>query len=222
MLTTCSHFTLLFQWCEPKIIDKPVCMKYDYWMDTQNSSSNTRTKILETASRLFYEQGYHLTGINQVIAAAGVAKASFYYHFSSKEDLCIAYLEKRHQDWFSWLREEVERSEEPLERLLGLFTFLELWLANSDFRGCAFLNITAEFPSPDNRIRLLVVNHKDALQAYIAQLVDSLDIPAIEHNLDYLVNAIYLLFEGTICKCKMYRTTKFIQNTREAVRQLIN
>lgn len=191
-------------------------------MNTQNSSNNTRTKILETASRLFYEQGYHLTGINQVIAEAGIAKASFYYHFSSKEDLCIAYLEKRHQDWFSWLQEEVEHSKEPDERLLSLFTFLERWLANSDFRGCAFLNITAEFPSPDNRIRLLVVNHKDALQAYIVQLVESLYISASGNNPVYLVNAIYLLFEGTICKCQMYRTTEFIQNTRETVRQLIS
>ena len=197
-------------------------MEYDDWMNTQHSSNHTRTKILETASRLFYEQGYHLTGINQVIAAAGVAKASFYYHFAAKEDLCIAYLEKRHQDWFSWLREEVEQSEEPQDRLLSLFTFLERWLSNSDFRGCAFLNITAEFPSPDNKIRLLVVNHKDALQAYIGQLVDSLDIPNHRSNLAYLVNTIYLLFEGTICQCQMYRTTEFIQNTQKIVRQLIN
>jgi AcrR family transcriptional regulator len=191
-------------------------------MDIQNSSNNTRTKILETASRLFYEQGYHLTGINQVIAESGVAKASFYYHFSSKEDLCIAYLEKRHQNWFNWLREEVAQKKEPQERLLSLFTFLEHWLADSDFRGCAFLNITAEFPSPDNRIRLLAVNHKDALQAYIMQLVDGLDIPVSENNSACLVNAIYLLFEGTICKCQIYRTTEFIQNTRETVRQLIS
>jgi AcrR family transcriptional regulator len=191
-------------------------------MNRQQSHHNTHTKILETASRLFYEQGYHLTGINQVIAEAGVAKASFYYHFSSKEDLCIAYLEKRHQDWFGWLREEVEQSREPQERLLRLFIFLERWLVNSDFRGCAFLNITAEFPSPDNRIRLLVVNHKDALQAYIEQLVENLDIPTSRNNPVYLVNAIYLLFEGTICKCQMYRTTEFIQNTRETVRQLIS
>jgi AcrR family transcriptional regulator len=191
-------------------------------MNTQRADNNTRTKILETASRLFYEQGYHLTGINQVIAEAGVAKASFYYHFSSKEDLCIAYLEKRHQDWFGWLREEVERSEEPQERLLSLFTFLERWLSNSDFRGCAFLNITAEFPSPDHRIRQLVVSHKDALQAYIAQLVNRLNIPVIEHNSAYLVSAIYLLFEGTICKCQMYRTTEFIQNTKGLVNQLIS
>ncbi len=191
-------------------------------MKTQHSASSTHTKILETASRLFYEQGYHLTGINQVIAEAGVAKASFYYHFSSKEDLCIAYLEKRHQDWFGWLQKEVEHSEDPLERLLSLFTFLERWLTNSDFRGCAFLNITAEFPLPDNRIRLLVVNHKDALQAYIAQLVDSLGVSDSCNNSDHLVNTIYLLFEGTICQCKIYRTTEFIQSTRETVRQLIS
>jgi AcrR family transcriptional regulator len=191
-------------------------------MKTPHSASSTHTKILETASRLFYEQGYHLTGINQVIAEAGVAKASFYYHFSSKEDLCIAYLEKRHQDWFGWLREEIDQSKEPSERLLSLFTFLERWLSNSDFRGCAFLNITAEFPSPDNKIRLLVVSHKDALQAYITQLVDSLDIPASENNSAYLVNAIYLLFEGTICQCQMYRTTEFIQSTKGIVNQLIS
>ena len=191
-------------------------------MNTQHSASSTHTKILETASRLFYEQGYHLTGINQVIAEAGVAKASFYYHFSSKEDLCIAYLEKRHQDWFGWLQKEVEHSEDPLERLLSLFTFLERWLTNSDFRGCAFLNIIAEFPLPDSRIRLLVVSHKDALQAYIAQLVDNLGILASGNNSAYLVNAIYLLFEGTICQCQMYRTTEFIQSTKGIVNQLIS
>ena len=191
-------------------------------MKTQHATTSTRTKILETASRLFYEQGYHPTGINQVIAAAGVAKASFYYNFSSKEDLCIAYLEKRHQDWFGWLQEEVEQSEEPLEQLLGLFTFLELWLANSDFRGCAFLNITAEFPLPDHRVRQLVTDHKDALQAYIARLVNDLDISNSDNNSSRLVNIIYLLFEGTICQCQMYQTTEFIQNTRATVRQLVN
>jgi AcrR family transcriptional regulator len=191
-------------------------------MNRQQSHNSTREKVLETASQLFYEQGYHPTGINQVIAAAGVAKASFYYHFASKEDLCIAYLEKRHQDWFGWLREEVEQNEEPQERLLSLFTFLEKWLSSSDFRGCAFLNITAEFPSPDNRIRLLVVNHKDALQTYIGELINSLNIPTSRSNSAYLVNAIYLLFEGTICKCQMYRTTESIKSTREVVKQLIS
>ncbi len=162
-----------------------------------------------------------MTGVNQVIAEAGVAKASFYYHFSSKEDLCIAYLDKRHQDWFCWLREEVEQREEPQERLLSLFTFLERWLSDSDFRGCAFSNITAEFPSPDSRIRLLVVNHKNAVQDYIKQLVDRLDSLTRKSDPVDLANTIYLLFEGTIGKCQMYRTTEFIQNTKKIVVQLI-
>lgn len=62
---------------------------------------DSRTRILNAAARLFYEQGYHITGINQVITEADVAKASFYHHLASKEDLCIAYLNQRHQDWFS-------------------------------------------------------------------------------------------------------------------------
>ncbi|MHC5721945.1 MAG: TetR/AcrR family transcriptional regulator, partial [Nostoc sp.] len=61
------------------VLDKLVCPKYLYFMSLQNLSSDSSTKILQTASRLFYEQGYHVTGINQVIAEAGVSKASFYH-----------------------------------------------------------------------------------------------------------------------------------------------
>lgn len=191
-------------------------------MTSQNLSGDSSTKILQTASRLFYEQGYHVTGINQVIAEAGVAKASFYHHFSSKEELCIAYLHKRHEDWFSWLQQEVEQNENDQERLLSLFTFLEWWLPNSNFRGCAFLNIASEFPSPDSKIRLLVVDHKNALQDYIRQLVDRLNISPKKKNTAMLADLIYLLFEGAITKSQIYRSTGSIEAAREAVRQLIN
>ncbi|WP_373529856.1 TetR/AcrR family transcriptional regulator [Nostoc sp.] len=191
-------------------------------MTSQNLSGDSSTKILQTASRLFYEQGYHVTGINQVIAEAGVAKASFYHHFSSKEELCIAYLHKRHEDWFSWLQLLVEQNENDQERLLSLFTFLERWLPNSNFRGCAFLNIASEFPSPDSKIRLLVVDHKNALQDYIRQLVDRLNISPKKKNTAMLADLIYLLFEGAIIKSQIYRSTGSIEAAREAVRQLIN
>jgi len=191
-------------------------------MTSQNLSGDSSTKILQTASKLFYEQGYHVTGINQVIAEAGVAKASFYHHFSSKEELCIAYLHKRHKDWFSWLQQEVEQNENDQERLLSLFTFLERWLPNSNFRGCAFLNIASEFPSPDSKIRLLVVDHKNALQDYIRQLVDRLNISPKKKNTAMLADLIYLLFEGAITKSQIYQSTGSIEAAREAVRQLIN
>ncbi len=191
-------------------------------MTLQKLSGNSSIKILETASRLFYEQGYHVTGINQVIAEAGVAKASFYHYFSSKEELCIAYLHKRHQDWFSWLQQEVEQNQDEKERLLSLFTFLERWLPDSNFRGCAFLNIASEFPSPDSKVRLLVVNHKNALQDYIRQLVDKLKISTKGNNAALLTDFIYLLFEGAIIESQIHRSIQPIQSAREAVRQLIS
>lgn len=190
-------------------------------MTSRSSSRSSKAKILEAASRLFYEQGYHATGINQLITEADVAKASFYHHFSSKEELCIAYLQKRHQDWFSKLKQEVERNEDDRERLLSLFTFLERWLPDSNFRGCAFLNIACEFPDPDSKIRLLVVNYRNVLHSYIEQLVDRLDISTDEGSAVGLTNFIYLLFEGTINKGQIYRSTQFIQATRETVMQLI-
>jgi AcrR family transcriptional regulator len=191
-------------------------------MTSQNLRGESSTKILETASRLFYEQGYHVTGINQLIAEAGVAKASFYHHFSSKEELCIAYLQKRHQDWFSWLQQEVEQYEDHQERLLSLFTFLERWLSNSNYRGCAFLNIASEFPSPESKIRLLVMEHKSALHDYIRQLVEKLDSSSKKSNIDFLVDTIYLLFEGSIIKSQIYCSIESIKAAREAVSQLIS
>ena len=135
--------------------------------------------------------------------------------------MCIAYLQKRHQDWFSKLKQEVERNEDDRERLLSLFTFLERWLPDSNFRGCAFLNIACEFPDPDSKIRLLVVNYRNVLHSYIEQLVDRLDISTDEGSAVGLTNFIYLLFEGTINKGQIYRSTQFIQATRETVMQLI-
>jgi AcrR family transcriptional regulator len=191
-------------------------------MIPQRLHHNPHSKILEAASRLFYWQGYHTTGINQVIAEAGVAKASFYKHFSSKEDLCIAYLKKRHQDWFSWLQAEIRQKESPCDRILGLFVFLEQWMPNCNFRGCAFLNIASEFPSPDSRIQLLVVSHKKDLHDYIEQLVGELDSSSHGLGVGSLTNVIYLLFEGAIDKSQIYRSTHFIQDTQEVIRQLIS
>lgn len=191
-------------------------------MTAKSLSGDSSTKILKTASRLFYEQGYHVTGINQVIAEAGVAKASFYHHFASKEELCIAYLQKRHQDWFSWLQQEVEQHKDDQQRLLSLFTFLERWLADSNYRGCAFLNIASEFPSPDSKIRLLVLNHKQALQDYIKQLVERLNSSTQQNHTTTLADAIYLLFEGAISKCQIDQSTQSIQAARATVKQLIS
>ena len=88
-------------------------------------TSKVKQRIIETASDLFYQQGYNLTGINEVIKEAGVAKATLYHHFASKEELCLAYLEYRHLAFIKNLQEYLAKIP-TRRRLLGVFDFLHL------------------------------------------------------------------------------------------------
>ena len=132
---------------------------------------NPRERIIDTALRLFYEQGYLATGINQIISESQVAKATFYNHFSSKENLCVAYLQARHIIWMEWLKDSVEVHTSTEECLRGVFVFLREWMERCNFRGCAFLNIASEVPTLNNKIRAEVIKHKDDLKLYLRQLI---------------------------------------------------
>ena len=85
-------------------------------METQEIT--VKEHILQTATRLFHEQGYNLTGINQIIDEADVAKASLYYHFPSKEDLCVAYLQRKNSLWLSGLELFLKGSKDPKQRII--------------------------------------------------------------------------------------------------------
>ena len=109
-------------------------------------SADPRRRIITAASELFRKNGVRTTGINAVIAEAGVAKATFYAHFKSKEDLIHVWLESPTVRWFDQVRAEVEiRTTTALERLTTFFDVLGEWLTEDDFRGCPFLNTATEF-----------------------------------------------------------------------------
>src|SRR3954467_673667 len=98
-----------------------------------------REHILQTATHLFHEQGYNLTGINQIIEEAGVAKASLYYHFPSKEDLCVAYLERRYNNWISALEKYLKGTTEPKQRVIKIFDYRVIHLKNNSYGGCSYI-----------------------------------------------------------------------------------
>ena len=88
-------------------------------------SSPLRQTIIETASRLFYQKGYNLTGINEIIAEAGIAKATLYSHFKSKDDICLAYLEYKNSTFLRDVGAYMEKSKEGKAQMLALFDFLK-------------------------------------------------------------------------------------------------
>jgi AcrR family transcriptional regulator len=185
---------------------------------------NPRERIIESALRLFYQQGFRATGINQIIAESNVAKATFYHHFSSKEKLCVIYLQTRHTIWMNWLKESVDRQTSALSRLLGVFDFIRDWMSNCDFRGCAFLNIASEVPVLDSDIRNEVVLHKNSLKGYISRLLAEVEDSSNLHldtDRQQIVDMLYVLVEGAIVASQNYGQVWPIDAARQAATLLL-
>jgi len=111
---------------------------------TSARKPSARDRLLAAADELFYAEGVHTVGIDRVIERAGVAKASLYSTFGSKDELVRAYLEGRHEIRRARLLAGLERFDGPRERLLGVFDVLADVAAAPGFRGCAFYNASAE------------------------------------------------------------------------------
>jgi len=130
-----------------------------------------KDRIIETASELFYYAGYNQTGINQIIAEAGVAKASMYQHFRSKEDIAVAYLKKRHTNWVSNLFDFIANEKTVSDKIIGCFDYLNKWLTEVEYRGCGFQNIFIDLPKDQQKIKDQVVLHKNELRTWIHNLL---------------------------------------------------
>jgi len=115
------------------------------------SSSPARRRLLDTATRLFYAGGIHAVGIDRIIAEAGVAKATFYSHFPSKDDLVVAYLEE--QDRIGRVAVAALPAQAPREMLAAILGRISTAGMAGDFRGCPFLNAAAEYTDPASSVR---------------------------------------------------------------------
>lgn len=131
-----------------------------------------RERILLAARTLFYQQGIRATGVDRVIAAADVAKLTFYRHFPAKNDLVLAVLERQHRDWIAWFTTTLARHRPRRGSPLGaLIPTVADWLTEPHFRGCAFLNTVAELGTTLPAATALCRRNKQAMTAAIADLL---------------------------------------------------
>lgn len=121
-----------------------------------------RDRILAAAIELFYSRGFQAVGLDQVIAASGVTKTTFYKHFEGKDDLMVAAVQRR-DEWETraWQRAvEQIAGDSPAGQLLAYFDVLDLWFNDPDFHGCMFINTAAEFPNPHDPVHQAAAAHK--------------------------------------------------------------
>ena len=182
--------------------------------------SNVKDKILDVASRLFYDQGYNLTGINQIIDEAGIARGSLYNHFDSKTELLLAYLEKTHHRWFEELDSFLAPFNDPRDKLLAIFDFRTQRQQKLKYKGCHFSKIGAEASQHEIRVFSLVKAHKERLRNTISDLVDQVKQRKVLSN-ELLTDTIFLLLEGGIATGSVYRSSQALKNAKRIAETLL-
>ena len=185
---------------------------------TSTNRGSARQRLLDAAEELFYEEGVHTVGIDRVIERAGVAKATLYSVFGSKDELVRAYLERHNMIWRERLISRITaRYAEPRERLLGVFDVLGERFTEPDFRGCAFVNASAE-----TRPGSLVEQVSDVSRAWLVDLFVDLGRQAGVAEPEPLARQLALLYHGSSLSARMDRDLTAAATARAAAVTLLD
>lgn len=158
--------------------------------------SEARERILESAYELFSRRGIRGVGIDAIIAHSGVARMTLYRHFSSKDELVLAFLERREARWTrGWLQAEVElRASDPGDRLLAIFDVFDAWFRTGDFEGCSFINVMLETVDPATPVRRASVAYLAGIRDFLQDLARRAGIA----DPDHFARQWHILMKGSI------------------------
>jgi AcrR family transcriptional regulator len=163
---------------------------------SQPASRPARERLLAAAAELFYEQGIAATGVDAVLARAGVSPSTLYAHFPGKDALVAAYLEERHQVWVETWDEVLAELTDPVERLLSVFDAVALYRAREGSRrGCAFLAAATELPVGHPGQRWL-----EADSRLLADRLRELAVAAGIEDADEVAAGLLLLYDGALAR----------------------
>lgn len=146
-------------------------------------------RILDTANILFYEDGIRNVGVDRIIGASSVTKATFYKHYRAKDNLIVEYITARHDNVRRTVNSMVASSATPE---VALRKFVEATLAEIDspgFRGCPFINAAAEFPDANHPVRRVVTAHREWYVDALADLLKGMGHPVPGDAADELLLA---------------------------------
>jgi AcrR family transcriptional regulator len=176
-----------------------------------------RERLLAAANELFYDEGVHTVGIDRVIEQAGVAKASLYNTFGSKEELIRAYLETRHASTAKRITQALGRYGNPRERLLGVFEAQGELFTEPGYHGCAFVSASAESHPGD-----LIEQAADAYRGWVRALFTDLAEQAGVPDPQALARQLHLLYDGSGLSARMDHDPSAAAAARAAAAALLD
>jgi len=183
----------------------------------EHDARSARDRILHAAFRLFYAHGIRGVGVDTVIAESGVAKATLYKHFPSKNDLVLAYLDEVDRIWRAQLEAAAEAAgPDPRDRLVGIFDALASACRTDGYHGCAFINTAAE-SQPGTRTHARTVEHKTAVRTWVRDLATA----AGARDPDGLATQLTLLLDGGLAAGVLDGNPTVAEAARNAARTLV-
>jgi len=184
---------------------------------TTTPRTSARERLLDAADELFYREGVHTVGIDRVIEQAGVAKASLYNTFGSKEALIGAYLEKRQASVAARIIRHIEGHGTPRERLLAVYESQDEQFAEPTYRGCAFVSASAEAHPGDQ-----IVQASDDYRAWMRALLTELAAAAGVTDPAPLARQLHMLYDGGAVSARMDRDPSAASYSRAAAEALLD
>ena len=177
-----------------------------------------RERIVRAAGDLFYAEGIHAVGVDRVTAAAGVAKATLYQQFRSKDELVAACLQRRAEHWRASVADPVLALPGSAARRVGaVFERLGETFAAPGYRGCPFINAAAEYPGPDGPVAAAIAAHRAQVRGLFAELLAG--VPAARRAA--LTDQLVLLYDGTMVGAQLDQGPRAARRARAAARQLL-
>jgi AcrR family transcriptional regulator len=177
---------------------------------------SARQRLLAAAGELFYANGINTVGIDRIIEHAGVAKASLYDCFGSKEELVRAYLQERGEIRRARINERLARFDNPMDQILGIFDFLGYLASQPDYRGCAFMRASADASASD-KVRAVVSESR----AFILEKFTDLCRAAGAADPQLLAKQLVLLYDGAAISAYLDGNRNAIAAARALAAQML-
>lgn len=150
-------------------------------------------KVFDVAADLFYRKGVRAVGVEEIVKRAGVAKISLYRNFPSKDNLVVAYLERRNADfWRQWDEAFARHKDDPRAQLDAIMAYLARRTTQPGYRGCPFINFCGEFPDPTHPGRRVAEANKREMRRRFLHIAEALRAPRPKQ----LADGLLLLVEG--------------------------
>ncbi|MCG7520938.1 TetR/AcrR family transcriptional regulator [Ruegeria sp. Ofav3-42] len=179
---------------------------------------NKRDELVRKALQVFYRDGFHATGMDKLVAETGVSKTSMYKHFRTKEELILAALRLRDENFRNWFMRRVEElADSPAEQLIASFDALGEWFQEDGFRGCMFIKAGAEYQDKDHPIHVQAAEHKRVLLEFFTDLARK----AGARDPKTLGCQLLLLQEGAIVTAVLVKSCDPAQDAKAAARILL-